>query len=135
MRPASRLVAVLVAAAAMSTAVTACASADPGRDQQAPSSPPLSSSEPPVLPRPTSPPTTPTDLMPLDRVAGRVTAVRLGCLDVVTDDAVNWSLSGDAGPEVRVGDVVVARISRSDPGEPCGSGSQARITGLRIVGG
>lgn len=111
-----------------------CASAS-GPEESASATPPLSSSDLPTLPRPTAPPTTPTDLRPTGTVAGRVVAVTNGCVDVRTDDDEVYSLTGDPRMELRVGDVVTARIERLEDTASCGSGIPVRATSLRVVTG
>ena len=76
----------------------------------------------------------PTDVPPSGVVAGRVTALADACTEVTTDDAVVWSLSGDPGVSLVVGDTVVVKIASLDPGdEACGPGLEGRIVEVKVV--
>ncbi len=95
----------------------------------------MSPSDLPTLHQPTAPPTSPTDGTPKGMVAGRVTAASGGCLEVTTDDAVVWSLTGEPG-QAAVGDTVVVKVTTLEQGEePCGPGLEGRIVSLEVVGG
>lgn len=99
------------------------------------SSVPLSPSDLPIIGRPTAPPSAPTDAVPRGVLAGRVTALSDTCTEVTTDDDVVWSLVGDVDGELEVGDTVIARVTElSASDDACGSGSQARLVSIRVVG-
>jgi hypothetical protein len=67
-------------------------------------------------------------------VAGRVTAVSDLCTDVTTDDAAVWSLSGDPGVPLAVGDTVRVKVAALEAGDQaCGEGSPARIASITVV--
>ncbi|GMA36657.1 hypothetical protein [Demequina litorisediminis] len=88
----------------------------------------------PTLAGATAPPTSPTDVTPAAVVAGRVTAVSAGCVEVTTDDAVVWSLSGEA--HAVVGDTVLAKVAPLAEGvASCGPGRGARLESLEVAGG
>ena len=96
----------------------------------------MSPSDLPTLSQPTAPPTVPTDVTPKGTVAGRVTAASAGCTEVTTDDAVVWSLSGDPGVALAVGDTVLAKVTDLGHGqEPCGEGRPGMIVSLTVVRG
>ncbi|WP_084077041.1 hypothetical protein [Demequina sp. NBRC 110057] len=92
-----------------------------------------SPSDLPTLATPTAPPTSPTDVTPASVVAGRVTAVTDGCVEVTTDDAAVWSLTGDA--QVALGDTVRATVADlAADAAPCGKGRGARLEKIEVAG-
>jgi len=96
---------------------------------------PMSPSDLPTLATPSAPPTRPTDTLPDAVVAGRVAVASGSCTEVTTDDGVTWSLSGDAGVALAVGDTVRVKVAELEVGEePCGPGEAARIVSLTVVG-
>lgn len=95
----------------------------------------MSPSDLPTIVQPTAPPSSPTDSLPRGTLAGRVTALTDTCIDVTTDDAVVWSLVGDAQVALAVGDTVTARVTELDPDDQaCGTGRAARLVSIRVVG-
>lgn len=99
------------------------------------SSTPMSPSDLPTMAKPTALPTVPTDLVPRGVLVGRVSALSEACTEVVTDEGVVWSLSGDPGVEIAVGDTVSAKVVDLAAGEePCGPGPGAQIVSLTTVG-
>ncbi|WP_084124050.1 hypothetical protein [Demequina sp. NBRC 110054] len=95
---------------------------------------PLSPRDLQTLARPTAPPTVPTDVVPSDVVAGRVSAIAQGCTDVTTDDDEVWSLAGDPGIVLMVGDTIRAKVEPLDEGETaCGAGAGRRLVWLARV--
>lgn len=95
----------------------------------------MSPSDLPTIAKPTAPPSLPTDILPRGVLAGRVTALTDTCTEVTTDDGVAWSLVGDAHVALKVGDTVTARVTELDAADQaCGSGSQARLVSIRVVG-
>ena len=96
---------------------------------------PMSPSELPTLPKLTAPPSAPTDTVPGDVLAGRITALADLCTEVTTDDGVVWSLVGDPKVALAVGDTATARITELGADElACGTGKSARLVAIRVVG-
>lgn len=95
----------------------------------------MSPSDLPTMKQPSVPPTLPTDVPPSGVVAGTVTAIPDGCTEVTTDDAVVWSLSGEPGVALEIGDTVLVKIAELERGqEPCGPGLEGRIVSITVVG-
>ncbi|MFG6492431.1 hypothetical protein [Microbacterium sp. P03] len=138
MRVSLRIAVAVLATGSLAATVTGCA-AGQGSGSSGPTGPsgsstPMSSSELPTTPRPTGPPSGPSDAKAAGTVAGRVSATSDGCHDVVTDDGTTWSLIGPVDQEVAVGDSVLVKIETASPGDAsCGTGTPARIVSLQIV--
>jgi hypothetical protein len=115
--------------AVMASAVAIVAACGPNGDGTGTPEPNL-----PTMSAPTAPPTTPTDTVPKGVLAGRVTGLLDGCVELTVDDGTVWSLSGNPGEGVRTGSTVVAKVVNLDEGEKaCGTGRPARLVSLRVV--
>jgi hypothetical protein len=97
------------------------------------SEPPLSSTELPT--RPPAKPKTPSDLVPSDMIAGRVTRGGSGpCYGLVTDDGIEYALYSAAGMQLGEGTFVRVRFEPLLLKIYCGPGrpvSAVEITVLR----
>jgi hypothetical protein len=87
------------------------------------STPPLSSTDLPTMRPPAKPPKTPTDLVPRDVVAGRVTRGGSGpCYGLITDDDTEYALYSTAGIRLVEGTYVRIRYAALTTSVPCGPG-------------
>ncbi|HET6530273.1 MAG TPA: hypothetical protein VFH03_06600 [Actinoplanes sp.] len=95
---------------------------DPTPDASA-SAPPLSSTDLPTMRPPAKPPKTPTDLVPHDVAAGRVTRGGSGpCYGLTTDDGTEYALHSTAGISLVEGWYVRIRFAPRTTAVDCGPG-------------
>jgi len=86
-------------------------------------SPPLSSTELPTLASPAKPPKTPSDLVPTDLAAGRVTRGGSGpCYGLITDDGTEYAVYSAAGRTLIEGTTVRIRFQPLAKKIDCGPG-------------
>jgi hypothetical protein len=82
----------------------------------------------PTLQPPKGPPKTPTDNLPRDRIAGRITKGGSGpCYGLVTDDGKEYALHSTAGLELEEGTYVRARIATLRLKIYCGPGQHVAL--------
>lgn len=87
------------------------------------SAPPLSSTDLPTMRPPGKPPKTPTDLVPHDVAAGRVTRGGSGpCYRLTTEDGTEYALHSTAGLTLVEGSYVRIRFAAPATGVDCGPG-------------
>lgn len=85
--------------------------------------PPMSSTDLPTMRPPLKPPKKPTDLVPRDIVAGRVTRGGSGpCYGLITDDGQEYALHSTAGVTLTEGKYVRVRFASMTAGVDCGPG-------------
>jgi len=83
---------------------------------------------------PSAPPKKPTDGLPSDRIAGRVTRGGSGpCYGVVTDDGTEYALYGTGAGTLQVGSHVRVTIAPLLLKISCGPGIPASIVELSVV--
>jgi hypothetical protein len=82
----------------------------------------------PTMRPPKGPPKTPTDNLPRDRIAGRITKGGSGpCYGLVTDDGQEYALHSTAGLELEEGTYVRARIATLRLKIYCGPGQHVAL--------
>ncbi len=124
----------LVACAPASDQDGGTATPSPTSSTPGATSTPISPTDLPTTQAPTAPPTTPTDALPTDLVAGRVSALADGCLEVTTEDGEVWSLTTAVDVDLVVGDVVRAKVEPlGEADAPCGDGIAAAATSVELV--
>jgi hypothetical protein len=113
-------------------------SASPSELPVAPESgatPPLSSTDLPTMRPPAKPPKTPTDLVPHDVVAGRVTRGGSGpCYGLITDDDTEYALHSTAGIRLVEGTYVRIRFASLTSSASCGPGRQVALLEATVLG-
>jgi hypothetical protein len=88
----------------------------------------------PTLPVPSGAPSTPTDLVPTDRVAGSISQVGSGpCYTVVNEDGVSYALVGHSGPTLSVGTWVRVTIGPAPSGPVSCPGKPVTVVKLEII--
>ena len=84
---------------------------------------------------PAKPPKTPTDLVPHDIAAGRVTRGGTGpCYRLVTDDGTEYALHNTTGLELREGSYVRIRFAPLSADPRCGPGRPVALLTATVLG-
>jgi hypothetical protein len=97
--------------------------------------PPMSSTDLPTMRPPMKPPKKPTDLVPHDLVAGRVTRGGTGpCYGLITDDGKEYALHSTAGLTLTEGTYVRVKFASTTAGVDCGPGRQVAILTATVLG-
>lgn len=96
--------------------------------------PVLSRTEPPVLPRPDSPPQKPSDLISGDGLVGTVTQGGTGpCYSLVTDDGAEHTLYSGDGVELATHSRVRVWVVPLDVRISCGPGQPWRMVRAELI--
>ncbi|HEY0697256.1 MAG TPA: hypothetical protein VGD43_05545 [Micromonospora sp.] len=95
----------------------------------------LSRSRPPVLPPPSGPPKTPSDLVTSDWIVGTVTTDGSGpCHGLVTDDGREYAMHSTAGITLRRNTRIRVQVTPSRLRIDCGPGQQVTLVRAEVLG-
>jgi hypothetical protein len=84
--------------------------------------------------QPAKPPKTPTDLVPTDIVAGRVTRGGSGpCYGLITDDDIEYAVYSTAGLSLSEGTYVRIKFESLKPKIDCGPGRPIKALRMTVL--
>jgi len=122
------IAAALLIAAALGGGCARTGTASPATDPPAPMSPAMPTKTP-------KPPKTPSDLVPHDVIAGRVTAGGSGpCYRLVTDEGTEYALHSTAGIDLREGAYVRVKFTPLTADPHCGPGRPVALVTATVLG-